>query len=86
MPGERPEFYLTLRQIIREEMKHELDERRSIEADTHAQQHQWIAARIARDKAIAEFCWNATKIIMQWGIPAVLTVAAAKFFGIKLPG
>jgi hypothetical protein len=87
LPSREPrEFYAELREIVRHELGCELDERRSIEAETHAHQHAWLAARIEREQARAQFFRKALEIVMQWSIPAVLTYLAAKVLGMKFPG
>ena len=48
-----------------------LDARSHTESEEHAEQHEWIRARIKAEKLRQDFYREAVKTLIQWSLPVV---------------
>ncbi len=62
------------------------EERARVDAATHGIHHEWIAAKIERERVLAEMYRTVTKAAVSWSIPVLLGAVWYFFQHGKWPG
>ena len=49
-----------------------LEERARVTPEIHGLHHEWVAARIEKEKALRDFYWSLTKAVAGWTVVGIL--------------